>query len=225
MTEKMQMLPLLQGLTMQEFSDLIINIKLDFRQFHEGETIVEQSEKCNDLIYILDGTFETEYHDDRHPLILSETCQGNVPHLIEPYNMFGLKRTYERTYTCKSEVSAFYITREFFTTRMLMHPIVRTNYINYLCNTLRKSKGLQRYENPTGTECKMIAAISSYSLFDHGEKTIRITMNDFADMIDETRLNVSIVLNRWKAQQLTTMRRYSFTIKDWNTLLQSVQKA
>lgn len=220
MTEKMQMLPLLQGLTLQEFNQLIINLKLDFHQYGEGSTIVGQGERCSSLIYIINGTFEAEYHDDKRALILSETI-NTTPHLIEPYNIFGVKRTYERTYTSLGGVSTFSISREFFINKMLSIPILRSNYTNYLCNNLRKSKESERFNNPKGIEQKMIAAIRSFCLFDNGEKNVRITMNDLADMIDETRLNVSGVLNKWKKNKQIELRRYGFTIKNLETLLTS----
>ena len=64
MFERMQSLPLLQGLNLQEFNDLIINLKLDFQQWDEGDVIVNQGERSSSLIYIMDGEFEAEIHDD-----------------------------------------------------------------------------------------------------------------------------------------------------------------
>ena len=43
-------------------------------------------------------------------------------------------------------------------------------------------------------------------------------MTDLANIIHETRLNVSIVLNEMKEQQLITMQRGGFTINDLQTL-------
>ena len=102
----MQSLPLLQGLTLHDFSDLIMNMKLDFQQWEEGEQIVGQGDNCNNLIYVIDGVFESELHDETTALMLSEVC-STVPHLIEPYNMFGVKRSYERSYTFKTNGSTF----------------------------------------------------------------------------------------------------------------------
>ena len=64
----------------------------------------------------------------------------------------------------------------------------------------------------------MKAAIASFCLTANGEKIVRVKMNDFATLIDETRLNVSNVLNRWNEQQLIELRRYGFTIKEFMSL-------
>ena len=213
MFDKMQSLPLLQGLTLHDFNSLIVNMKLDFQQWEEGDVIASQGEACNSLVYVISGDFEAEIHVAHTALIFSETCSA-TPYLIEPYNLFGMKRTYERTYTFKTKGATFSISREFCLQRLLSHNIVRSNYINYLCNTLRKAHAQHPFAHLSTTEEKMIAAIKSYSLFPEGEKCMRVKMSDFASLIDETRLNVSGVLNCWKEKGLIELRRYGFTIKE-----------
>ncbi|MBO4565584.1 MAG: Crp/Fnr family transcriptional regulator [Bacteroidaceae bacterium] len=217
MFERMQSLPLLQGLTMQEFSDLIMNLKLDFQQWEEGDLIVGQGDRCNNLIYVIDGTFESELHDETTALILSEVCTS-VPHLIEPYNLFGVKRSYERSYVFKSSGSTFSISREFFMQRMLHNNIVRSNYINFLCNNLRKANALRTAVPHENIEEKIKSVIASFCLCSNGEKNVRVKMSDLADLVDETRLNVSSVLNKWNDQGLIELRRYGFRIKDFDRL-------
>ncbi len=219
MFERMQSLPLLQGLGLQDFNDLIINLKLDFQQWDEGDVIVNQGERSGSLIYIMDGAFEAEIHDENTALILTEVFdKGMTPYLIEPYNLFSVKRTYERSYTFRTKGATFTISREFFVQRMLHNNIVRSNFINYLCNNLRKSNSLRLAVPANGVEEKMKAAIASFCQTTSGEKIVRVKMNDLATLIDETRLNVSNVLNQWNAQQLIELRRYGFTIKDFGKL-------
>jgi len=221
MFDKMQSLPLLQGLTLKEFSELIVNLKLDFQQYDEHEVIVNQGDRCSALTYVIDGTFEAEYHDEKTAFILSEQSEEQ-PHLIEAYNLFGVKRSYERTYSFVTKGHTFTISRDFFIKRMLEHELIRGNYINYLCNNLRKAKDSYKYENPSDIGMKVINAIASYSLFMSGQKNVRVKMNDLAQIVDETRLNVSGVLNQWDELGLIELRRYGFTIKDFGKLNEHV---
>lgn len=221
MFDKMQSLPLLQGLTLKEFSELIVNLKLDFQQYDEHEVIVNQGDRCSALTYVIDGTFEAEYHDEKTAFILSEQSEEQ-PHLIEAYNLFGVKRSYERTYSFVTKGHTFTISRDFFIKRMLEHELIRGNYINYLCNNLRKAKDSHKYENPSDIGMKVINAIASYSLFMGGQKNVRVKMNDLAQIVDETRLNVSGVLNQWNELGLIELRRYGFTIKDFEKLNEHV---
>ncbi len=222
MFDKMQSLPLLQGLTIKDFSALIVNLKLDFQQFDEHEVIVNQGDRCSALTYIIDGTFEVEYHDENTAFILAEQS-AEQPHLIEAYNLFGVKRSYERTYSFVTKGHTFTISRDFFIKRMLENDLIRGNYINYLCNNLRKSKDSHKYENPSDIGMKIVNAIGSYSLFKDGQKNVRVKMNDLAQIVDETRLNVSGALNKWNEQGLIELRRYGFTIKDFALLREHVK--
>jgi predicted transcriptional regulator len=43
-------------------------------------------------------------------------------------------------------------------------------------------------------------------------------MNDLAALVDETRLNVSNVLNKWNDMGIIELRRYGFTIKEFTNL-------
>jgi len=219
MFERMQSLPLLQGLSLQDFNDLIINLKLDFQQWDEGDVIVSQGERSGNLIYIMDGAFEVELHDENTPMIFTEVYDaGTTPYLIEPYNLFSVRRTYERTYSFRTKGATFTISRDFFVQRMLHNTIVRSNFINYLCNGLRKSNSLRGAIPTKGVEAKMKAALASFCMTPNGVKIVRMRMNDFATLIDETRLNVSIVLNRWDDDHLIKLKRYGFTIHEFEKL-------
>ena len=219
MFERMQSLPLLQGLSLQDFNDLIINLKLDFQQWDEGDVIVSQGERSGNLIYIMDGAFEVELHDENTPMIFTEVYDaGTTPYLIEPYNLFSVRRTYERTYSFRTKGATFTISRDFFVQRMLHNTIVRSNFINYLCNGLRKSNSLRGAIPTKGVEAKMKAVLASFCMTPNGVKIVRMRMNDFATLIDETRLNVSIVLNRWDDDHLIKLKRYGFTIHEFEKL-------
>jgi len=219
MFERMQSLPLLQGLSLQDFNDLIINLKLDFQQWDEGDVIVSQGERSGNLIYIMDGAFEVELHDENTPMIFTEVYDaGTTPYLIEPYNLFSVRRTYERTYSFRTKGATFTISRDFFVQRMLHNTIVRSNFINYLCNGLRKSNSLRGAIPTKGVEAKMKAVLASFCMTPNGMKIVRMRMNDFATLIDETRLNVSIVLNRWDDDHLIKLKRYGFTIHEFEKL-------
>ena len=43
-----------------------------------------------------------------------------------------------------------------------------------------------------------------------GDKTLRIKMEDLASLLDDTRLNVSNVLNKWREEGLIEMRRKEY---------------
>ena len=217
MYDKMQQLQFLQGLNFSDFNDILTSISLDFNTYNEGDVIVHQGDICDKLIYILDGTFEVEYRDNEQSIMICETSNAN-PYLIEPYNMYSIKRRYERSYIFKTKGSTFTISKNVFNTKLLQHKIIRSNLINYLSNQITKEHSKAFFNLPLNIEKRIVAFINSFCLFPTGEKTIHIKMETLAEIIDETRLNVSKVLNKWDAHKLIEMKRLTFYIPEFSRL-------
>lgn len=211
MYEKMQLLPLFQGMSLSDFTEVLQTLKLDFEQYDEGDTIIQQGEPFMHLIYILDGEFEVELHCTHPNMILTELC-GNVPYLIEPYNIFSVKRNSERTYSFHTKGSTFKIQKSVFTQKLMSNPIIKSHMINYTSNMLRKMNDRCTDVVPMRIEEKIRNLICQMCKIPYGEKDIRIKMEVLADCIQETRLNVSRVLNQWHQDGKIVLRRSGFAV-------------
>ena len=213
MIETMQQLPMLQGLTLDEFNDILTHICLDFRTYEEGEVIVHQGDSCTQLIYIIDGQYEAEYRNTKDSYSVTEMSAA-TPLLLEPHNLFSIKRRYERSYTFTSRGSTFTISKEHLTQKLLNCPIIRSNIINMLSNQLCKQRQMTYFQLPTNIEQRMAAFIRSFTTSGKGKVRVNIGMDTFADLIDETRLNVSRVLNKWDSQGIIELKRLTFIVPD-----------
>lgn len=213
MFEKMQQLPFLQGLSLNSIQDILTFLKLDFNTYEENETIVHQGEQCNRLIYIIDGEFEVEYRSNTESYIFSE-ISTDCPHAIEAYNLFSIKRKYDHTYTFRSKGATFTISKDALNSRLLDNRIIRSNFINYLSNQTSKGISKSKFHLSSDIELRVAMFIRSNCMFDRGEKILRIKMEDLADLIDETRLNVSKVLNKWDSIGLIEQKRQNIHIPD-----------
>ena len=72
MFERLLQLPLFQGMTTQEVSDVISHVRLDFANYHRGDEIVMQGESCRKLIYIISGEVMAEHRNASLQLLLTE---------------------------------------------------------------------------------------------------------------------------------------------------------
>lgn len=219
MIETMQQLPILQGLTIDDFNNIITHISLDFNTYEEGETIVHQGDSCTKLIYIIDGKFEVEYRNVDESFSLTETSVS-TPILIEFHNLFSVKRTYECTYRFVSRGTTFTISKNHLTQTLLTFPIIRTNAINMLSSQLSKQKKMVQFHLPKDIGKRITAFIRSYTYIGTGNVKVCIGMGTLADLIDVTRTNVSKVLNQWNDEGLIELKRQSFNIPDITRLPQ-----
>lgn len=216
MFERLLQLPLFQGLTMQEVSDVMSHVRLDFVNYHQGDEIVMQGESCRKLIYIINGEVMAEHRNAELQFTLTE----HLPDLkvIEPYNLFGMYQTYSRTYSFTTDGSTLAIDKRVMLSQLMTNNIVKINLMNIACNKYQQTlRLLCQYPDDT-VRHKIVKFILSYCIVPKGKKDIQIKMTDLANIIHETRLNVSIVLNELEEQGLITMQRGCFTINDLQTL-------
>lgn len=216
MFERLLQLPLFQGLTTQEISDVMSHVRLDFVNYHRGDEIVMQGESCKKLIYIISGEVMAEHRNDNLHFTLTE----HLPNLkvIEPYNLFGMYQTYSRTYTFTTEGSTLIIDKHVMLRFLMTNQIVKINLLNIVCNKYQQTQRLL-CNYPDNTICKKIVKfILSYSVVPKGRKDVQIKMTQLADIIHETRLNVSITLNEMQKEGLITMQRGCFIINDLQSL-------
>lgn len=217
MYEKMQLLPLFQGLNLSDFSGIIQTLKLDFEQYQEGDVIISQGEPLERLIYIINGEFDIEYRC-MHPNMIITEMADEVPHVIEPYNLFSVRRTSERTYSFRSKGATFSIDRRVFTGTLLKHPLIKSNLINYTSNLLRKVNDERSEVIPMAIEEKIQRLVSQMCKIPDGRKMVKIKMEELADCIQETRLNVSKVLNHWDDEGLIELKRSGWEVVDLKNL-------
>ena len=216
MFERLLQLPLFQGLSTPEISDVMAHVRLDFVNYHAGDEIVLQGESCQNLLFIIGGNLSTIYTDPKGRFRLAE----KLPPIgvLEPYNLFGMYQKYSRTYLFDTEGSTLSIEKQVLVNQLMKSQIVKINFLNIACNRYQQTlKTL--WEMPDETvKKKIVKFIYSYSSVPRGKKELQINMTDLADIIHETRLNVSKALNEMQEKKLVILQRGGFVIPEIQNL-------
>lgn len=222
MFERLLQLPLFQGLTTHELSDVMAHVRLDFINYHAGDEIVLQDEACKSLIYIISGDVCSEYRDTAHHLILKETLPQTG--VLEPYNMFGMYQRYSRTYSFATDGITLAIPKQVVLQQLMANTIVKINLLNITCNRYQQTSNLLRNHPENTIKDKIAKFILAHSSTPKGQKEIKIKMTDLAEEINETRINVSQTLNKMQEQGLATLHRGRIVINDMNVFVDSRKK-
>lgn len=212
MFERLLQLPLFQGLTFQELSDLMAQIRLNFVRYKAGEEIVIQGEPCQKLLFIIHGDISTTYNNTEKHFRLTETLPPIG--VLEPYNLFGMYQKYSRTYQFDTNGSILSIDKKEIVNPLMQSEIVKINMLNLLCNRYQQT-AKKLCEMPDETVQNKIAKfIWSYSSVPKGKKEVYIKMTDLANLIHETRLKVSKALKEMQEQGMVTLQRGGIIISD-----------
>lgn len=212
MFEKLQQLPLFQGLSVEELSSVVAHTKLEFAQYSKGDTIVSQDEICNKLIYVLDGQYTSQYVDAAYRFSFVE--EMGAPGVIEAQNLFGRFQRYKKTYMFNTDGSTVAITRQTVIDFLTDYRIIKLNLLNMLSSKLQHYESFIRECEPAHPIQKIVRFIKSNSELRTGSKHLYVKMEDLANIVNEPRLNVSRALKVMEQAGLITLKRGEIHVAD-----------
>ena len=192
------------------FTNIIGKVKLHFRKYNADDIIVEQGAPCTQLIFLLNGEIISQTTDNRHSYALFETFGS--PFVIEPYSLFGMQTNYTATYKARTDINIVTIDKLFVLNELNNYEIFRLNYLNILSNRAQVAYEKLWNSHIGNTEEKILNFLVLRSMKPEGKKILKIKMEDLASLIDETRINVSKVLNDLQEQGLVQLSRKEISI-------------
>lgn len=209
-------LPLFQGLSQEDFTNILGKVKLHFVKYKPGEVIAQANEPCDKLIFLLKGEIYAETTPDSKLFTYIETF--TEPYLTEPESLFGMYPHFKASYVAKTEVSIMTIDKVFILRELLKYNVFRLNYVNNLSNRAQAVYNRLWENTVSGTRNKITHFFLNHAEKREGEKTIVIKMDDLAEIIDDTRLNVSRVLNEMQEDGLVQLKRKIIYIPELSKL-------
>lgn len=212
MYDTLLQLPLFQGMSKDGLSEVIEKAKFHFQKFADKEVVFKQEETCDKLVFLLSGKLSAETAAPCGTFTFEEIFEG--PSIIEAYSLFGLRPRFKATYTTRSEVALLTIDKQYFYGVLERYEVFRMNFFNLLTNRADQLHERIWSINDQQLEGRLIHFIRSLSTTMHGKKVLRVKMEDLANLLDDTRLNVSNVLNKWQEEGLIEMRRKEFVFND-----------
>lgn len=210
MYDTLLQLPLFQGLCTADFTSIIERVRFHFHSYKENEIIVRQGETCDKLIFLLSGEMVAT---TTHPTLgysLSETF--NKPYIVEPYSLFGIRPQYSATYLAHSEAKVLTIDKSYIFSELNNYEIFRLNFLNILSTRCQiANQKIADFRIGTLSE-KFLQFFHFHCQIAEGKKELNITMDDLACLLNETRINVSRLLNDLHKKELIVLRRKGFEI-------------
>lgn len=212
MFETLLQLPLFQGMTQEDLTRILGIVKLHFRKYKAGETIIKSGTVCDRFEFILHGEVDAATTSPHAAYTFHEYF--HAPHVVEPYSMFGMYTQYTANYVAVTEVHTVSISKSFILNELFNYEIFRFNYTNQLCNRSQQlSKRL--WKQPSDQlEKRIIQFIIHHVERPADRKSIKIKMEELAKLLNSTRLSVSKALNELEAQGQLELNRGEIVVPD-----------
>ena len=217
MYDNLLLLPLFQGLSKNDFTTILEKVRFHFLTYQEGETFIRQGETCQQLCFLLSGKAVARTTVEEPTYTLSETI--DAPTIIEPQSLFGMQPKYTATYQAQTKVKVLTIDKSYIFSELNKHEIFQLNFLNILSNRAQTAnqKLWNAYVGSLNEKVVRFIALRSQNP-SGGEKMLKITMEDWANLIDETRINLSRLLNELQDKGLLQLKRREFFIPDFEKL-------
>lgn len=198
-------LPLFQGHSREDLTAILTKIKVDFRNYRAGQTIVCQDDPCRHIILLMEGEISlhrTSLHKD---VIFVE--HFTAPHVIGADTVFGLRQNYTHTIKACSEVRTLMLSKQNITDHLFSFDVFRYNMLNLLTTRIQRSNHMLWASEEHNTLLRFVALMKRNFTYHGGAKYIDGGMVALARMMDDTRLHVSDVLNDLQSKGHLTIAR------------------
>lgn len=216
--EQILSLPLFQGLSHDDLSNIVAHTKFDFTKVDAGSVIIRENSPCTHLQFLLNGTAVVRSHADDNSYHVEEDI--SAPSMFQIERLFGLRQYYSHDVIALTDCSLLILTKEEIMKLSDQMLIFRINLFNRLATDSQKLSGALWKRKPANIEDKLLNFFVTHVAYPAGHKAFYITMQTLADEISNSRLNVSQLLNRLNQKGLIALSRGKIDIPHLEKLLQ-----
>ena len=220
MYEHLLCLPYFQGMSKDDITSILDKVVFEFAKYNNEECICKNGENCDRFIILIQGTVQVcvEAPDGSYKI----TEEIAAPYAIEPYSMFGYNTKFKRKYTAKGSCSILTIDKKFLFSEFIKHKVFTINYLNLISHKTEKTENQIWEKTPSSIAGRIVKFISLRCEQQQGRKVLSIKMERLAEILCETRLNISKALNDMQDAGLLELHRKEIIIPSLKTLMESI---
>lgn len=217
MYERLLELPLFQGLGADDLTRIVETVRVGFLHYPAGSLVVEDETPCTRLLFLVEGRLRQETFAINRTFSLAEHVAA--PSILQPEALYGLHPHYSHRYTAETDVCMLAIAKQAVNTTLMQYEVVRLNILNLLSTRVYRTQRQLWHPKTGNTEQRIVRFFVRLASSPAGEKIIYIKMEDLAQHLNETRLNISRALNRMQTDGLVVLRRKTVIIPAIEKLL------
>lgn len=214
--DKLLRLPLFTGMSYDELQRIMSKTKIDFGKVAEGNIVVRRGEKCSRLLIIIDGEVESTAEADDGSYTMTETL--HAPVIIQQQSIFGRFQEFTRTITAITKVNTITLDKAEIQTLISKSFVFRLNMLGTFSTYIQKKEQELWRPTPSSLEDRIISFFRLHCLTPTGHKVFKIKMKTLADILNDSRINISRALNSMQKRGIINLSRGKIDIPDLHLL-------
>ena len=208
---------LFQGMSHADLMQVAGHTKFEFLKLQAGKRLVKEGEPCTHLFFLTSGTLRADTQSDDHSCRVSETV--SAPYTVQPERIFGFDQRYSSSFKAETPCSLISIDKQEVLLLLETQLVFRLNLQNLLSTEVQRLRRHVWRSAPRSLREAVVRFFFSRCLYPAGAKTFYVLMTQMAAYLNDSRLDISHVLNQMQADGLLTLHRGRIEIPSLEHLL------
>jgi len=196
---------LFQGMSRADLMEVVTHTKFGFSKLAAGKYMVREGDDCTHLYFLTNGTMECETVSDDHQCRVVE--QLSAPYIMQPERLFGLSQRYTSTFRSTSPCNLISLDKQEVMLLLESQLVFRLNMLNLLAAETHRLSHRAWRSAPQNLRERIVRFFFSRCHYPAGAKTFYILMNQMAQELNDSRLDISRALNQMQEDCLLTLHR------------------
>jgi len=218
--DKLLQFPLFQGMSRDDLELVAGHTRFGFSKVAEGKVLAREGSVCRHLHFLISGMIRVESYADDHSYKVTEQLQA--PFILQPESIFGYNQRFTHTFVALTDVSLITIDKEEVVRLSEDFLVFRLNLLNIFATQAQKLSRQQWRQCPQSLRERIVRFFVQRCVYPAGTKHFQILMNQLARELNDSRLNVSRVLNEMSGERLLNLSRGRVEIPSMERLLTSL---
>ena len=215
--DRLLQFPLFQGMSRDDLEIVAGHTRFGFLKMTAGRQVIHAGEPCTHLYFLINGSLKVESFSDDGRYSVVE--QMSSPYILQQESIFGYYQRYTHNFYALTDVNFLMLDKEEVVRLSEDFLVFRLNLMNHLATQAQKLIQAQWRRSPQSLQERVVRFFFLHTLYPAGPKTFHILMERLAEEVNDSRLNVSRVLNRLPTMGLLELHRGRIEIPQVERLL------
>lgn len=196
---------LFQGMSTEDIEQILKNFNLRRLTLSKNKLLFREGESCDTLFLLVNGKLKAVTYAQNHSYHVTEILRP--PYSLQPESLFGLWQHFTQDVFTADSTELISIDKAEVRKLADQYLVFRLNLLNLLATRIQKLQRQIWWSQTLSTRQRIIQFIRQHISYPAGEKSIKITMQQLADEIHKSRLNVSRELNKMQQEEIISISR------------------
>lgn len=215
--DKLLQFPLFQGMSRDDLEIVAGHTRFGFQKQSAGKNVVKSGDTCNQLYFLINGSLKVRSFADDYGYLVEE--QISAPYILQLESIFGYYQRYTRDFVAQTDVNFLTLDKEEVVRLTEDFLVFRLNMVNHFATQTQKQMRQVWSRAPQSLEDRLVRFFTQHCLYPAGHKVFNILMTRLAEEVNDSRLNVSRILNDMQYRGLIVLSRGKIEIPQLERLL------